>query len=293
MKKYFLHKPENLLIVDRIVTVHDFEFDKNFVSEGEYHDFWELVHAEKGNIVCTAGDRKILLHQGETIFHKPNEYHALRADGKTAPNVIIVSFGCKSDAVRFFENRIIPPEKFNARYLYAILQEAKKTFDIPYSDPALKKMELLPFPTLGGRQLIKNYLEILLVDAMRALTETENGNSVFLSKEEFESKPVKDMLKIMRDKTDERLSADEICAAAGYSRSYAFREFKKSTGKSVMEYFQLMKIDRAKVRLREGEMTVREISDSLAFDTPNYFSKTFKKHTGLTPTAYKKRCKRL
>ena len=40
-----------------------------------------------------------------------------------------------------------------------ILEEGKRTFDIPYSDPKLKKMKLLSPPTLGGEQLIKNYFK--------------------------------------------------------------------------------------------------------------------------------------
>ena len=51
MKKYFRHKLENLLVIDKIVTIHYFEFGKNFASEGESHDFWELVYADKGGIV--------------------------------------------------------------------------------------------------------------------------------------------------------------------------------------------------------------------------------------------------
>ena len=289
MKKYFRHKLENLLVIDKIVTIHYFEFGKNFVSEGESHDFWELVYADKGGIVCTAGENTVPLGQGEMIFHKPNEFHRLAADGKSVPNIFIVSFECKSEAVRFFENKKIRTEKGSRRLIYAIWEEAKKTFDIPFSDPALKKLKLLPSPTLGGQQLIRNYLEILLIDLMRSQTETEGGNRVFLQKDEFENKPVKDILKILSENVESRLTVNDICAAAGYSRAYAFRAFKTATGKSIMDYFLHLKIERAKQLLREGEFSVKEIADALAFDTPNYFSKSFKRIEGITPSAYKKR----
>ena len=42
MKKYFKHKLENLLVIDKIVTIHYFEFDKNFKSKVEAHDFGSL-----------------------------------------------------------------------------------------------------------------------------------------------------------------------------------------------------------------------------------------------------------
>ncbi len=289
MKKYFRHKLENLLVIDKVVTIHYFEFRKDFRSEGESHDFWELVYADKGSLVCTADEREIPLGQGEILFHKPNEFHALAADGKRAPNVFIISFECKSEAVRFFENKKIGTGISDRQLIYNILEEAKKTFDIPYSDPALKKLRLLPSPTLGGQQLIRNYLEILLIDLMRSQTETESGNRVFLQKTEFENKLVKDILRYLSENVDRRLTIAEICDAAGYSRAYAFRAFKAATGKSIMDYFLHLKTERAKQLLREGELSVREIADALAFDTPNYFSKSFRRLEGLTPSAYRKR----
>ena len=45
----------------------------------------------------------------------------------------------------------------------------------------------------------------------------------------------------------------------------------------------------AKRLIRERELSVKEISEKLSFDTPNYFSKTFKKKTGMTPLQYRKR----
>ncbi len=289
MKTYFRHKIEKLIVVDKIVTIHYFEFDKNFRSETESHDFWELVYADRSDVLCTADNEKITLGQGEMLFHKPNEAHSLSADGAHAPNVFIISFECKSEAMRFFENRKTKLNKAFEKYVYAIIEEAKKTFDIPYSDPKLKKLKLLPSPTLGGQQLIKNYLEILLINVMRSLTETENGNAIFLPKEEFGKKLVNDILRILDEHINDNITIDEICDLTSYGRAHIFQEFKAATGKGVMEYFAYLKIEKAKTLLRENERSVKEISELLAFDTPNYFSKTFRRLTGITPTAYKKR----
>jgi two-component system response regulator YesN len=55
-----------------------------------------------------------------------------------------------------------------------------------------------------------------------------------------------------------------------------------------MEYYLELKIKTAKKLLKENELSIKEISEKLAFDTPNYFSKTFKKIVGFTPTEYRK-----
>ncbi len=289
MRSYFKHKLTNLISVSKVVTIHYFEFEKNFKSVGESHDFWELVYAERESIICTADGREILLNQGEILFHKPNEFHTLSANGKKAPNVFIVSFVCKSESIKFFENKKILLTQNLKNLIYSILEEGKRTFDIPYSDPNLKKMKLLNKPTLGGEQLIKNYLEIFLINLLREQTETATGNLTFLPDKELSNKTIKDVTKILEENVYSMLGIDEICKKTAYSRAYLFRIFKKKTGKTIMAYFTELKIEKAKQLLRENELSVKEIANKLSFNTPNYFTKTFKKVVKLTPLAYKKR----
>ena len=285
---YYKHKIENLLNVSQIVTIHYFEFEKNFASKGESHDFWELVYADKESILCTANGEEILLNEGEILFHKPNEFHTLAANKRTAPNVFIISFVCKSEGIRFFENKKLSLDKELLKFIYMIIEESKKTFDLPYSNPDLKKMPLKKRPTLGGRQLIKNLLEILLINLMRQETEKTDGNDTFLFKEDFDERVTKQIISLLNEKVYEPLKIDELCARLNYNKSYLFRQFKSSTGQSIMAYFTRLKIEKGKKLLRESDMTVTQISEKLAFDTPNYFSKTFKKKTGYTPLQYKK-----
>lgn len=287
-KKYYKHKIENLLVTNKIITIHFLELTKNYVAPTESHDFWELVFAEKGNIICTAGENEILLKEGEVLFHKPNEIHSLRADGGHAPNIIVISFECISEAIHFFENRKMILDKSLLRFIYAIVEESKKTFDIPPFAPELKKMKLLSSPTLGGQQLIKNYLELLLINLMRSESENNNSEAIFLSKDHYEEFISKHIINYMREHINENLTIEKICSTLHYNRSYIFKQFKKNTGSSIMAYFNKLKIEKAKQLLRETNMSVTAISEYLTFESPNYFSKLFKKITGHTPSTYRK-----
>ena len=289
MKKYFYHKIENLLLVNKIVTLHRFSFDKDFASPGESHNFWEIVFAARESLVCTADGREIILEEGEVLFHKPNEHHILRANGRRAPQVLVVSFECKSEAMRFFEEKKLRPDERCLRLLYSVFEEGEKTFDIAVSDPDRDRMELLAAPTLGGEQLIKNYLELFLITLMRSLTETEQGNPVFVEKSELQSRLVPNILRMMEESLGGTLRVEDIARQTNYSRAYVFREFKRATGKSLMAYYNERRILRAAELVREGALSVREIAETLGFDTPNYFSKSFKRIMGVTPSVYKKR----
>ena len=287
-QSYYKHKLNNLLIVSDIVTIHYLELEKNFSNAGEKHDFWEMVYADKASIMCTAEGREILLNEGEALFHKPNEFHSLSANSRNAPNVFIISFVCKSEAVHFFENKKFKLNKQHLKFIYMLVEESKKTFDLPYSDPNLKKMPLQQRPTLGGKQLIKNLLEILLINIMRDETEKENSNTTFLFKEDFDGYIAKKIIAVLNEKIYDTLSIDELCQRLNYNKSYLFRQFKATTGRTIMSYFINLKIEGAKKMLRETDNTVAQIATTFAFDTPNYFSKIFKKTTGSTPLQYKK-----
>jgi AraC-like DNA-binding protein len=123
---------------------------------------------------------------------------------------------------------------------------------------------------------------------MRSSAEKGDGENVFLMKEDYDGHIAKKIVEILQAKVYETLKIDELQDTLNYHKSYLFREFKASTGQTIMAYFVKLKISRAKKLLRESDLSVTEIAEKLSFDTPNYFSKTFKRLTGYTPLQYKK-----
>ncbi len=287
MQKYFKHKIKSLLVINKVVVIHSLEINEKFFHEEERHDFWELVYVDKNQVQCTANGEAITLSQGQVLFHKPNEAHSLSAKGEKPTSVFVISFDCLSEAMRFFTQKKLNLNKRQMQYIKEIIYVAQRTFDTTYTSNT-KNMPLLPSPILGGEQIIKNSLEMLLIDIMRSLTETEEGNDVFLQESVINDKLTEDIVEILKSSVCKKLSVDDIAKSTNYSKAYIFRQFKKATGKGIMEYFTDLKIAEAKKLLKENTLSIREISDKLDFDTPNYFSKVFKKATGKTPINYRK-----
>lgn len=286
--KYYKHKLTNLIVVNNIVTIHYFEFNKDFVYPPEKHDFWELVYADKASVIVETDGKRFELKEGEIFFHKPGTVHTHSANGITAPNVFIISFVCKSQAIRFFEDKKLTLNKNFVKFIYLIAEEGKKTFNLPFFNPSLTKMELLSKPTLGGEQLIKNYLEIFLINVMRYETQKDNSNVIFLRETENSGNVTENVISFMKKNVDQRITIKDVCDAVNYNKSYVFREFKRKTDSTVMDYFNRLKIERAKQLLRENKLNVTQIAEKLNFDTPTYFTKTFRKFTGFSPLQYKK-----
>ena len=67
---YIKTKFNNTVNISKIITVHYYEFDKSFSFEGESHDFWEMVYVDQGKVEIQCDEKKMILGQGEIIFHK-------------------------------------------------------------------------------------------------------------------------------------------------------------------------------------------------------------------------------
>ena len=286
-KKYFKHKVENLINIDKIVTIHYFEFDKDFVSDYESHNFYELVYPLKNNIICNLDNKDVILHEGEMIIYRPNVIHSIRADKKTNPNVFIISFSTKSSSIKIFENRIIKLDKKQERYIYNIIEESKITFNIPVSSPYTTKMEFNDNKPVGGLQLIKNMLEIMLINAMRAEANKIDSDVIFLINNNYKNDLSGRIIEYLNKHIYETVHIKDLENEFHYNKSYLFSVFKKQTGHTISSYFNHLKIEKAKQLLNSSKLSIKDVSIKLSFDTPSYFCKVFKNIVGITPFKYK------
>ena len=90
------------LFVSDIYTIHYYEYRNDFHFDGERHDFWEFQCVDKGAAEVITDNGAYTLTRSQVIFHRPNEFHTLKANGRTAPNIIVISFACDSPCMKFF-----------------------------------------------------------------------------------------------------------------------------------------------------------------------------------------------
>lgn len=80
----------------------------------------------------------------------------------------------------------------------------------------------------------------------------------------------------------------DVARSAYLSPSRLCHVFKDATGMSLVDYLTRMRIDKACQMLTEDGESITEICYSLGFNNPTHFSRTFRKVTGRTPSAYRK-----
>lgn len=270
--------------VDRVVTVHYFEYSSSYYFEGEQHDFWEFVYVDKGEVDVLAGGRELRLGRGSLLIHPPGEFHALRATGSSAPNLVVASFFCEGDALARLGEGPYPMGEAERALIGGIVAEAERAFATPLDDPTTTALERRPDAPLGAEQLVAAYMEELLIRLLRAGApeprgagpmEPQSRNEVFLRVDAY-----------LAERLSQTLTLDRICRDNLVGRSRLQQIFHAETGGGVMEYFGRRKIEAAKEMIRRDDGNFTEIANRLGYQSIYYFSRHFKKVTGMTPSEY-------
>lgn len=111
--------------------------------------------------------------------------------------------------------------------------------------------------------------------------ETEQNSNVVISKRMATAKAVID-----KSFADTSLTVEALARESGVSEAYFRHEFKICFGRSPVDYIRNIRIENAKLLLRSGLYSVSETAIESGFDSISYFSSTFKKLCGITPTEY-------
>lgn len=280
---------EDSVTINRIISVHYFQYMSDFSFPGESHDFWELVCVDRGEIDALAGDRRLTLKKGNILFHKPNEFHNVLTNGKVSPSLVVIGFECHSPAIKSFEDQLMSVQDTEKELLAQIIVEARNTFsgrlDDPYQEELIFNSEPLTF---GSAQLISHYLEQLMIHlyrryfsyslpvrSSRFLAEASSGNDTYNR-----------IVRYMEEHLGERMTIDRICRDNLVGRSQLQKLFRDTKGCGVIEFFSMMKIDTAKQMIRDNQLNFTQIADRLGYNSIHYFSRQFKQITTMTPSEY-------
>lgn len=88
---------------------------------------------------------------------------------------------------------------------------------------------------------------------------------------------------------EEKLTMETLSEVFYLSKNHIGDLFKEHTGTTLGSYITFVKMERAKILLDEGILKNYEISERLKYNNMEYFSKLFKKNTGMTPTEYREK----
>jgi AraC-like DNA-binding protein len=85
----------------------------------------------------------------------------------------------------------------------------------------------------------------------------------------------------------EDMALGEIAWHVGRGEEHLARVFKRETGRSVFDYVREMRINEAKTHLLDPALTLTVIAERCGFHSLSFFSRTFRQHVGMSPSAWR------
>ena len=99
---------------------------------------------------------------------------------------------------------------------------------------------------------------------------------------------VRQCVRQIREHFSEPLSVEELIRQTGLSRAFFHRRFLEETGKTPGQLITYLRLEQAKNLLAITETPIADVGALSGFADGVYFSRIFRRHTGLTPSAYRR-----
>lgn len=243
-------------------------FSKKHDFKGERHEFIEIVYVHSGSVQVVENENVYILNGGDLVVHGPMEFHRIRSFGETEPHVFNISI---TVAGRLPTQLLAGVFHLDRQLQEDFLECAKMTgqlFDSQHSD-------------IYQGQRTAERLALFLMELCRQKANREAGAM------EGSARIYGQLVKDMQETVCLDLDLDEIAARNYISISYLKKLFHQYANTTPKDFYDDLRIKYAIARLQEG-IPVTEIAETMGFSSPNFFATFFKRHMGITPSAYKK-----
>ncbi|MGI5926686.1 MAG: helix-turn-helix domain-containing protein [Thermacetogeniaceae bacterium] len=98
---------------------------------------------------------------------------------------------------------------------------------------------------------------------------------------------IEKVILILRSHYTKNIKLVEVARAVNFSTFHLCRIFKEETGISIGQFLSILRLSEAKKLLTYTDRTISSISSQLGYKDPSYFSRSFKKSTGILPSEYR------
>lgn len=246
-----------------------------------WHSELEIMMVEKGSVDCYVGTEHFVLKEGNAIFVNSKVIHKFTSEQPSViPNVL-------------FSAEFIAPKGslVHKKYVSPVLQ-VSEGYQIFCPDRHESLLALLR--EIFRIQKTGDFREILTVQKLTELWVQIFRNTDFNAHkpETLVSLRGQSQLQLMMEYIHENhkssISLEQIAAAASVSKSTALKLFSKFLNDTPVNYLIAYRLKKAADLLKSTERKIDFIALETGFESDAYFCRSFKKHFGITPTAYRK-----
>lgn len=244
----------------------------HFVQKPNGVDYAMLIYCTEGEGWCEIGGVRHVITANQYIILPP--YTPLSFGSSEANPWTIYWLHFRGTTAQFFVDRARQPQPIepgdNSRIQHRLdmFEELYTTFSMAYTRDFMIYASMYLYTFLASFVLLPQYRHINMVRH-----ETESFSNL--------------VIHYMHENVQRHLSLDHIAKHFHYSPSHFSMLFRKETGISPITYFIRLKIQKACQYIELTNMKLSDIASVLGFEDAAYFTRTFIKVMGMTPTKYR------
>lgn len=255
----------------------------NYAAESHWHEDIELIFILSGEMQYNINGEAILLREGEGVFINARQLHFGYSDDRNECVFLCVLLHpillCASESV---ERRYVSPLLFQNAIPYCHLKESVSWERKILS--SIQEIYAVRADAFSEWKIQRAFLDIWIAFCENAISMqkpriSQNHHLVTL----------KEMISFINRNYREKLSLSEIAASGNVGKTGCCQIFGKYIHKTPNEYLTELRLRKATELLKNTDRTVLEISCAVGFSGASYFSETFRRVYGCTPSEYRKK----
>jgi AraC family transcriptional regulator len=142
-------------------------------------------------------------------------------------------------------------------------------------------------PDQTGRLFVEQALDLLCMHLLR-VHASSSQHDVPAVQRGLPSWQVRRVTGYMSERLDQNIGLDELAQLTSLSRSHFCTAFRHATGRTPHEWLTNLRLDQARQLLRNPAARIIDVALAVGYQTPSAFTAAFRRHTGTTPSNYRR-----
>lgn len=254
-----------------VKVIRNFRFAPNAMAFPlHWHDRIELLRILEGSLILSCPDLNTTLHPGDVALISPKLLHG----GTTGDTGAVYH-------VLTFDPKVLLNETQPSGQYIQPLCEGKYVFEpLVYNSQIVERVDSIVAahdnPASHPLQVIGELYDLMGLLYRHCVIRQATA---LPTKKEFDQ-----TIDYINEHYTENISSASLSQMFGYAESYFCRKFKKQTGLTVMNYIQILRIEKARQLLVETNLPVQDIAAACGFSDTAYFTNRFKAMFRLAPS---------
>ncbi len=251
-----------------------------------WHDEMEIICIEDGMGLVRLNREILRVKKGDLLLVNPGVLHGIKTDSKHTlyfKSIVFDLAFLQGPPGDLCQEQVISPLAENRAEFTHCISIGDSNYDnicrLFYQIHDCHRLKE-PYYFVRLKSLLYNFFYEMLVGNYIIPADTEQNKNLL---------SIKQVLDYMERHYQETISAKSLALMSNFSEYYFMKMFRQYTGKTLIEYLNDLRLEKAKALLIHSDESVTQIAMKVGFNNTSYFIKKFQQANGISPGSYRKK----